>query len=116
MKFRAIHRYADQSPRKIRVFANMVRGKTADEALQALKFFPNKGARLLEQVIRSAVGNAKDNGTRDVEELIVTESRVDGAPFLKRIQPRARGTAFPIKRRYSHIYITLEDQDLGGND
>src|SRR5947209_2714068 len=109
MDFKAIHRFADMSPRKIRPFATLVRGKTADEALQLLRFLPNKSARLLEGVIKSALGNAEDRGARDIEELVVIESRVDGGPMMKRIMPRARGSAYPIKRRYSHIYITLSD-------
>lgn len=112
--YRASHRYADQSPRKIRLFADLIRGKTADEALQALRFFPNRSARLLEAVVKSAMGNALDKGARDPEDLIVSESRVDGAPMMKRIQPRARGTAFRINRRYSHIHIALADLEIDG--
>ena len=50
-----------------------------------------------------------DMGARNIDDLIVIESRVDGGPIMKRIMPRARGTAYPIKRRYSHIYVTLSD-------
>jgi large subunit ribosomal protein L22 len=109
MEYRAIHRYADMSPRKVRPFATLIRGRSADEALELLRFLPNKSARLLEAVVKSALGNAEDRGARDIEYLVVTESRVDGAPMMKRIQPRARGTAYPIKRRYSHIHVTLSD-------
>jgi large subunit ribosomal protein L22 len=107
--YKAIYRYADMSARKIRPFATLVRGRAADEALELLRYLPNKSARLLEQVIKSAVGNAEDRGARDATELIVTESRVDGGPMLKRHQPRARGSAYPIKRRYAHIHIVLSD-------
>ena len=109
MDYKAKHRFADMSPRKIRPFATLVRGKTADEALQLLRFLPNKSARLLENVIKSALGNAEDRGARDIEDLIVIESRVDGGPIMKRIMPRARGSAYPIKRRYAHIHVTLSD-------
>ena len=84
----------------------------ADEALELLRFYHNKSARLLEQVLKSALGNAEDRGARDVDDLVVTESRVDGGPIMKRIMPRARGTAYPIKRRYAHIRITLTDLDM----
>ena len=60
-------------------------------------------------MLKSALGNAEDRGARDVDDLVVTESCVDGGPIMKRIMPRARGTAYPIKRRYSHIHITLSD-------
>jgi large subunit ribosomal protein L22 len=109
MEYRAIHRYADMGPRKIRPFAALIRGRPADEALELLRFLPNKSARLLEQVLKSALGNAEDRGARDIDDLVVVESRVDGGPIMKRIMPRARGTAYPIKRRVSHIHITLSD-------
>lgn len=115
--FRAKYRHADMSPRKIRPFADMIRGKTADEALQMLRFLPNKSARLMEQVLRSALGNAEDRGARDIENLVVTEARVDGGPMLKRIMPRARGTAYPIKRRYAHIIVAVaEEIEEGGTN
>lgn len=109
MEYKAHHRFADMSARKIRPIATLVRGKSADEALEILHYMPNKGARLLEQVLKSAVGNAEDRGARDPYGLVVSESRVDGGPILKRFQPRARGSAFPIKKRLSHIHITLSD-------
>jgi large subunit ribosomal protein L22 len=109
MEYRAIHRYADMSARKVRPFAALIRGRSADEALELLRFLPNKSARLLEQVVKSALGNAEDRGARNIEDLVVSESRVDGGPIMKRIMPRARGTAYPIKRRISHIHVTLSD-------
>jgi large subunit ribosomal protein L22 len=111
MEYQAKHRFADVSARKIRPFAAMIRGKSADEALQMLRFLPNRGAKLLEAVLKSALGNAEDRGARDIEALIVRESRVDGAPMFKRIQPRARGTAYPIKRRLSHIVVSLVEEE-----
>jgi large subunit ribosomal protein L22 len=109
MKFRAIHRYADMSPRKIRPVAALVRGRAADEALELLRYLPSKSARLMEQAIKSAVGNAEDKGSRTLEELVIVESRVDGGPIMKRIMPRARGTAYPIKRRCAHIHLVVDD-------
>src|SRR4051812_21440319 len=109
MQYRAIHRFADTGPRKIRPFADLIRGKNADEALQLLRFYHNRGAKLLEAVVKSALGNADDKECPDLDALVVSEARVDGAPMFKRIQPRARGTAFQIKRRLSHIRVTLSD-------
>src|SRR5947208_3327082 len=111
MEYKAKHRYADMNARKIRQFADLIRGRSADEALELLRFYPNKGARLLEQVLKSAIGNAEDRGARDRDDLIVVESRVDGAPTMKRFMPRARGSAFPIKRRFAHIIVTLSDME-----
>ena len=109
MNYKAIYRYADMSARKMRPFAALIRGRAADEALEMLRFYPNKSARLIEQVLKSALGNAEDRGARAVDELVVTESRIDGGPMMKRIQPRARGTAYPIKRRYAHIIVIVSD-------
>lgn len=109
MEYRAIHRYADMSASKVRPFTQLIRGRIADEALELLRFLPNKSARLLEQVVKSALGNAEIKGARNIEDLVVVEARVDGGPIMKRIMPRARGTAYPIKRRYSHIHVVLSD-------
>ena len=109
MRYTAHHRFADMSARKIRPFASLIRGRAADEALELLRFLPNKSARLLEQVLKSALGNAEDRGARHIDELVIAESRVDGGPIMKRIMPRARGTAYPIKRRYAHIHVTVSD-------
>ena len=109
MDYKAKHRFADVGPRKLRLFADLIRGKNVDEALQLLRFYPNRGAKLVLAVVQSAYGNADDQECPDPDGLIVSECRVDGAPTFKRIQPRARGTAFQIKRRMSHIIVTLSE-------
>jgi large subunit ribosomal protein L22 len=111
MYYKALHKYADVSARKMRPFAQMVRGKNIDEALEALRFHPNRGARLIEVVLKSALGNAEDRGCRNLDDLIVGECRIDDGPMYKRIQPRARGTAFGILKRLSHIHVTLRDEE-----
>jgi large subunit ribosomal protein L22 len=116
MKYLAKHRYADVTPRKMRPFAALIRGRRADEALEALRFFPNRSARLIEQVLKSALGNAEDRGARNIDDLIVVESRIDGGPILKRIQPRARGTAYPIKKRYAHIVVAVAVAEDGAEE
>ena len=109
MFYKAKHRFADVSARKIRPWAQLVRGRNVDEALEQLRYVPNRGAKQLAEVIRSAVGNAEDQGCQNVDALVVTECRVDGGPMFKRMQPRARGTAFMIKKRLAHIVVTLTD-------
>jgi large subunit ribosomal protein L22 len=109
MEYRATHRFADVSARKLRPFATLIRGRPVDEALELLRFLPNKSARLLEQVLKSALGNAEDKGAMNLDDLVVRESCIDGGPIMKRIMPRARGTAYPIKRRMSHIRVVLAD-------
>jgi large subunit ribosomal protein L22 len=109
MRFSAKHRFADVTARKLRPLADLIRGKTADEALESLRYLPNRGARLIEAVLKSAVGNAEDRGVRAVEDLLVVESRIDGGPIMKRFMPRARGMATPIKKRYAHIVVAVDD-------
>ena len=109
MDYKAIHRFADVGPRKLRLFADLIRGKNVDEALQLLAFYPNRGAKLVRAVVQSAYGNAEHLECPDPDGLVVKECRVDGAPTYKRIQPRARGTAFGILRRMSHIVVTLSE-------
>src|SRR5271154_4722103 len=111
MEYRAIYRYTDVSARKVRLFATLIRGRMADEALELLKYLPNKSARLLEQVVKSALGNAEDRGARHLDELVVSEACIDGGPMMKRIMPRARGTEYSIKRRPAHIRVTLSDEE-----
>ena len=114
MPFRASHRYARISPRKVRPLADLIRGRFADEALDILRYQPQRGARMLEKVLRSALGNAQDpdqnpGRTVRVDRLVVVDARIDGGPMFKRMRPRARGMAFLIKKRMSHIHVTLED-------
>jgi large subunit ribosomal protein L22 len=109
MIYRAKHHHADVSPRKMRPLASMIRGMNVDEAIEALKFLPNRGARLIEAVVKSAIGNAEDQGCRNLEDLVLTECRIDCGPMFKRIRPRARGTAFGIKRRLAHIVVAVTD-------
>ncbi len=114
MPFRASYRYAPISAQKVRLVADMVRGKNANEALNILRYQPQRGARMLEKTIHSAIGNAQDpeqsSGTSvNPADLIVALVTVDGGPMMKRIRPRARGMAFPIKKRSSHINVTLSE-------
>src|SRR5262245_19459402 len=106
MDYKAKPRFASLGARKIRLFANLVRGRHVDSELQLLRFYPSRGPNLLRPVIERAHGNANDKECADPDGLIISECRDDGAPMFKRIQPRARGTAFQIKRRMSHIIVT----------
>ena len=92
----------------MRALANLVRGKFADDALDILKFQPHRGARMLEKVIKSALGNAEHQQASGVDDLVVVDARIDEGPMFKRISPRARGMAFGIKRRMAHIKVALD--------
>ena len=74
-----------------------------------LKYMPHRGARLIEQVLKSAMANAEDKGIRNVGELVVVDAHGDGGPMFKRLMPRARGMAYLIRRRSCHIAIGLAD-------
>ena len=114
--YRASHRFARTSVRKLRPILDLIRGKYADDAVNILKFLPHRGARMIEQVLKSAMANAEDQGTRNVGDLIVVDARGDGGPMVKRLMPRARGMAYMIRRRSAHISIGLADLEtvLGG--
>ena len=105
--YRASHRYARISATKVRPMTALVRGKFADEALEILRFQPNRGARMLEKVIRSALGNAEEKRTGDAKNLKVKEVRVDQGPMFKRMRPRARGMSHVIQKKTSHIHVEL---------
>ncbi|MGQ9576155.1 MAG: 50S ribosomal protein L22 [Thermoguttaceae bacterium] len=108
MAYTAVHRFARISPRKVRLLADLVRGKFADEALEILRFQPQRGARMLEKVIRSALANAEDQRAARISQLVIADVRVDQGPMFKRLRPRARGMASIIKKRMSHIRVALE--------
>jgi large subunit ribosomal protein L22 len=108
MAYTATHKHARISARKVRSLANLIRGKHADEALDILKYMPHRGARMLEKVLKSALGNAEDRRAPNVQGLIVVDARVDGGPMFKRIKPVSRGQAYMIKRRSSHIRVSLD--------
>lgn len=108
MAYTASHRHARISATKVRPIAALIRGKRVDEALAILRFQPQRGARMLEKVLKSALGNAEDQRAPNIGGLHVKEARVDGGPMFKRIRPRARGMAHVIKKRMAHIHIEIE--------
>jgi len=91
------------SARKIRPYADLVRGKFADEALELLACYPSRGARLLEAVIKSAVANAEDRRAQNLADLEVIDIRIDGGPMSRRFRPKARGSSSVYFKRTAHI-------------
>lgn len=108
MAYTATHRFARISARKVRPLADLIRGQQADKALDLLRYQPQRGARMLEKVLRSALGNAEDQRATVPSSLVVIDARIDEGPMFKRIRPRARGMAFMIKKRMSHIRVSLD--------
>lgn len=109
---RATHRFARISATKVRPFADLIRGQRAIDGLNALRYLPNRGARMLEKVLRSAMANAAEQNVRNVDNLRIVDARVDGGPMFKRVRPRARGMAFLIRRRTAHIHVAIEAPEL----
>ncbi len=108
MPYEAVHKFARISPRKVRPLADLIRGEFADDALNILRYLPNRGARMLEKVLKSAMANAEDRRAPNLRHLMVVDVRVDVGPMFKRLQPKARGMATILKKRMSHIRVTLD--------
>ena len=109
MLTKATARYIRVSPRKARLVADLVRGKTVAEALAILQYSPQVAARHIEKVLRSAVANAEHKGNLDVDRLVVRGCSIDNGPILKRWMPRAMGRANRIQRRTSHVTIVVAE-------
>jgi len=97
-----------QSPRKVRLVANLIKGKKVNDARDALALLVKRASSPMLKLLDSAIANAKSNHNVNVEDLVVKEFRVDSGVVLHRRMPRARGMAFAIKKRTSHILIGLD--------
>lgn len=110
MEAKAIAKHVRIAPRKIRIVADLIRGKHIGEALAILKFTPKVGADVVEKVLRSAVANAEHNFDMNVDALYVSGIFVDQGPTMKRIHPRSRGQAFKILKRSSHVTVVVSEK------
>ncbi|MFH1826619.1 MAG: 50S ribosomal protein L22 [bacterium] len=106
-KVKAEAKWVRISPRKVSKVAELVRGKLAVTALAELALMPQKAARILGKVLKSAIANAKNNFKMAENELIVSEAYANKGIILKRWQPRAKGRMFPIHKRTSHVTVML---------
>jgi len=111
MEARAIARYVGVSPRKARLVVDLVRGKSASEAANILRFTEKGPAEVVGKVLASAVANAEHNLKVNPETLVVSEAYVNEGPTMKRIRPRAQGRAFRIRKRSSHITIVVKQRE-----
>lgn len=110
MESRAKLSYARLSPQKTRLVIDMVRGKAVQEAINILKFSPQKAAAIVSTLVTSAVANAEQKGVSDLDRLFVKEIMVDQGPVLKRFLPRAQGRATKIRKPTSHILVVLAEK------
>ena len=97
------------SPQKGRLVADLIRGKTVENALNILQFSPKRGAVIIRKVLESAIANAEHNAGADIDELKVTHICVEKGPVLKRFAARAKGRGVRILKPTSHIFLTVGD-------
>jgi large subunit ribosomal protein L22 len=110
MQVRSTYRFARISAFKAREVTREIQGLPASDALNLLRFVPKKAAGLVRKTLASAVANAENNNNLNVENLVIQEAVVGEGPTAKRFQPKARGSAGPIRKRTSHIRIILTDE------
>ncbi|MCC6277518.1 MAG: 50S ribosomal protein L22 [Oligoflexia bacterium] len=110
MEVKAFLNFARIAPRKVRLVADLVRGKDVNEAIQILTFVNKKSAPVLRKLIKSAVANADQKKTIDLDTLYVKHISVDQGPTLKRYLPRAMGRASEIRKKTSHINLVLDER------
>jgi len=110
MEVRSIYKYARISPFKVREVTREIQGLPVSAALDLLAFTPKKAAFLIGKTLKSAIANAENNANLKPDGLVVKEAIVGEGPTLKRIMPRARGSASRILKRTSHIRIVLSDE------
>ncbi|CAL4325297.1 50S ribosomal protein L22 [Buchnera aphidicola (Eriosoma lanigerum)] len=108
MESLAKYKQANASAQKIRLVANLIRGKTISKALDILTYTNKKSSLLLKKVLESAIANAEHNNGTDLDGLKVTKILVDEGPTMKRMMPRAKGRADRILKRTSHITVVVE--------
>ena len=110
LEAKATLKYARISARKVKIVADLIRGKNVDEALAIVKFTPKASSEVIEKLLKSAIANAENNNGMSVENLYVEECYANKGPTMKRIRPRAQGRAYRIEKRMSHITIVLNEK------
>ena len=111
MEARAYLKYLRISPRKVVILCDLIRGKSVAQAQEILRFTNRGIAETVEKVLNSAVANAEHNNHLRAESLVVKKAYVDEGPTMKRIRPRAKGSAARIRKRTSHITIVVAPRE-----
>ena len=107
---RATLKFARISARKVKIVADLIRGKDAGEALSIVKFTPKASSEVIEKLLKSAIANAENNHGMNSANLYVDQIYANQGPTLKRIRPAAKGSAVRIRKRTSHITIVLKER------
>lgn len=110
MEAKAIARYVRLTPRKARLVADLVRGKSALEALDILEYTNKKAAIVIKKTLGSAIKNASNNFDMDEEKLYISKIMIDEGPVLKRLKPRAMGRADIIRKKTSHVTVVVSEK------
>ena len=117
MEATATLRYLKASPQKVRLVADLVRGKKVEEALNILRFTKKTVAKDLEKLLRSAIANAENKEAgADVDELVVSKIYVNEGPREKRVQPAPMGRAYQIQKRKAHVTVHVSDEVKAVNE
>ena len=111
LEAKATLRYARISSRKVKIVADLIRGKKVDEALAIVKYTPKASSEILEKLLKSAIANAENNHGMNRGNLIVSEIYANQGPTLKRIRPAAKGSAVRIRKRTCHITIVVKEEN-----
>ena len=104
-------RFARISARKVKIVADLIRGKNVDEALAIVKFTPKASSEVIEKLLKSAIANAENNHGMNRGSLVISEIYANQGPTMKRIRPAAKGSATRIRKRTSHITIVLKERE-----
>ena len=107
---KATLKYARISARKVKIVADLIRGKAAQEALAIVKFTPKASSEIIEKLLKSAIANAENNHGMNSANLYVDQIYANQGPTLKRIRPAAKGSAVRIRKITSHITIVLKER------
>ncbi|MEK7460453.1 MAG: 50S ribosomal protein L22 [Patescibacteria group bacterium] len=99
-----------QAPRKVRLVANLIKGKTAERALVELDVLPKRASLAMRKLLLSAIANAKENSSIGIQDLFVKEVRVDQGKIMKRSMPKSHGSASPIHKHTSHVMLELVER------
>jgi len=110
MEAQAVAKYLRLSPRKVRLSADLIRGKQVEEALNILSLTPKFGAKVISKVVHSALANARQNKSIDVDTLFVKTIFVNQGPTLKRFRARPMGRAGKIRKRTCHVTVVLSER------
>jgi large subunit ribosomal protein L22 len=116
MEARAISKYIRQSPRKMRLVVDLIRGRDVGEAYALLQYSKKRAAEMVDKTLRSAVANARVKAENtgdfvDVDDLVVKEAYVNEGPRLKRFRAAAMGRAAPIRRPTSHVVVVVDRKE-----